>query len=130
MGIFSIVYLIACYYFNVGEDNQNSYSSKLQWFIHQVDLKSIVILGVVGFVGLAIFQGIEGVTGLFGSLLSLLSLQSASRVVGGFPNVLVSVAEMQIPSMLGGGMNSMFLANTNGAVNGIGGIANLTIHVN
>ena len=123
MGIFAIVYLIACYYFNVGEDNQNSYPSKLQWFIHQVDLKSIVILGVVGFVGLALFQGIEGVTGLFGSLLSLLSLQSASRVVGGFPNVLVSVAEMQIPSMLGGGMNSMFLANTNGAVNGIGGIA-------
>ena len=122
MGIFSIVYLIACYYFNVGEDNQNSYPSKLQWFIHQVDLKSIVILGVVGFAGLAIFQGIEGVTGLFGSLLSLLSLQSASRVVGGFPNVLVSVAEMQIPSMLGGGMNAMFLANTNGAVNGIGGI--------
>ena len=33
MGIFAIVYLIACYYFNVGEDNQNSYPSKLQWFI-------------------------------------------------------------------------------------------------
>ena len=122
MGIFAVVYLIACYYFNVGEDNQNEYPSKLQWFIHQIDLRSIVILGVIGFAGLAIFQGLEGVLGLFGSLLSLLSLQSASRVVGGFPNVLVSVAEMQIPSMLGGGMNSMFLASTDGAVNGIGGI--------
>ena len=122
MGIFAVVYLIACYYFNVGEDNQNEYPSKLQWFIHQIDLRSIVILGVIGFAGLAIFQGLEGVLGLFGSLLSLLSLQSASRVVGGFPNVLVSVAEMQIPSMLGGGLTSMFLASTDGAVNGIGGI--------
>ena len=122
MGIFSIVYLIACYYFNVGDDDQNSYSSKLQWFIHQVDLKSIVILGVVGFAGLAIFQGLDGVTGLFGNLLNLLSLQSASRTVAGFPNVLVSVAEMQIPAMLGGGMTSMFLANTNGVINGLGGI--------
>ncbi|MDO5832722.1 MAG: STT3 domain-containing protein [Methanobrevibacter sp.] len=122
MGIFAVVYLIACYYFNVGEDSPSEYPSKLQWFIHQIDLRSIVILGVVGFAGLAIFQGLDGVLGLFGSLLSLLSLQSASRVVGGFPNVLVSVAEMQIPSMLGGGMNAMFLANTNGAVNGIGGI--------
>ena len=122
MGIFAVVYLIACYYFNVGEDNQNEYPSKLQWFIHQVDLKSIVILGVIGFVGLAIFQGVDGVLNLFGNLLNLLSLQSASRTVAGFPNVLVSVAEMQIPSMLGSGMNSMFLANTNGVINGLGGI--------
>ena len=122
MGIFSVVYLIACYYFNVGEDDSSQYPSKWEWFIHQDALKSIVLLGVIGFIGLAIFKGLDGVTGLFGSLLSLLSLQSASRTIAGFPNVLVSVAEMQIPSMLGSGMNSLFLANTNGAVNGIGGI--------
>ena len=122
MGIFSIVYLIACYIFNVGEDNQDEYSSKLQWFIHQNDLLSIVILGVIGFVGLAIFQGIDGVTGIFGSLTGLLSLQSASRTIGGFPNVLISVAEMQMPNLLGGGMAAPFLANTNGVVNGMGGI--------
>ena len=108
MGIFSVVYLIACYFFNVGEDNQDEYSSKLQWFIHQNDLLSIVILGVIGFAGLAIFQGIEGVTGIFGSLTGLLSLQSASRTIGGFPNVLISVAEMQMPSLLGSGMTSAF----------------------
>lgn len=122
MGIFAIVYLIACYYFNVGEDTPENYSSKFQWFINQSALKSIVILGIIGFIGLAIFKGLDGVLGLFSSLFGLLSLQSASRVVGGFPNVLVSVAEMQIPAMLGSGMNSLFLANTAGAVNGIGGI--------
>ena len=123
MGIFAVVYLIVSYFFNVGEDTQDQYSNKLVWFLHQNEFLSIVILGVIGFVGLAIFQGIGGVTGIFGSLTGLLSLQSASRVVGGFPNVLVSVAEMQMPSLLGKGMASAFLANTNGVVNGIGGIA-------
>ena len=123
MGIFSIAYLIACYYFNLGEDSPSDYPNKLQWFIRQNAILSIIILGVIGFVGLALFKGLDGVTGIFGSLFSLLSLQSASRVVGGFPNVLVSVAEMQMPSLLGSGMTSAFLANTSGVVNGMGGIS-------
>ncbi len=122
MGIFAVVYLVACYYFNVGEDNQVDYPNKLQWFIHQRDLLSVVIIGVIGFIGLAILRGVDGVIGIFTGLFGLLSLQSASTVVGGFPNVLISVAEMQMPALLGGGMNSMFLANTNGVVNGIGGM--------
>ena len=122
MGIFAVVYLIACYIFNIGEDNQDQYSNKLLWFIHQKELLSIILLLVIGAIGLAIFKGVDTVTGIFGTLLNLLSLQSTARVVGGFPNVLISVAEMQTPSMLGAGMTSLFLANTNGAVNGIGGI--------
>ncbi|KZX13932.1 STT3 domain-containing protein [Methanobrevibacter oralis] len=122
MGIFSIVYLIACYFFNIGDDDVQEYSNKFQWFIHQKDLVSIILIGVIGFIGLALFQGVGGVTGIFGRVMGLLSLQSASTVVGGFPNVLISVAEMQMPAMLGEGMISAFLANTNGVVNGIGGI--------
>ena len=122
MGIFSVVYLIVSYFLNVGEDPQEDYSHKLLWFIHQNEFKSIVILGVIGFIVLAVFRGLDGVTGIFSSLLGLLSLQSASRVVGGFPNVLISVAEMQMPALLGSGLPSAFLANTNGVVNGIGGI--------
>ena len=122
MGIFAVVYLIVCYIFNIGDD-QSQYPSKLSWFIHQKSLLSIIILGVIGFAGLAVFKGVDGVLGIFGSLTGLLSLQSASVVVGGFPNVLISVAEMQAPNMVGAGMNAMFLANTNGFINGIGGIA-------
>lgn len=122
MGIFAIVYLIACYLFNVGDNEVYEYSNKFQWFIHQQDLLSIVLIGVIGFIGLALFQGVGGLTGIFSRVLGLLSLQSASTVVGGFPNVLISVAEMQMPAMLGEGMTSAFLANTNGVINGIGGI--------
>ena len=123
MGIFAVVYLIACFIFNVGEDNQDQYSNKLVWFIHQKELLSIILLLVIGVVGLAAFRGIDGVLGIFGNLLNLLSLQSTARVVGGFPNVLISVAEMQMPNLLGAGMGSAFLANSNGVVNGIGGIS-------
>ncbi|SDA53658.1 STT3 domain-containing protein [Methanobrevibacter millerae] len=122
MGIFAVVYLIACYIFNVGEDNQNEYSNKIVWFLHQKEILSILILVVLGAVCIAVFRGVDTVFGMFNSLLSLLSLQSTARVVGGFPNVLISVAEMQMPNMLGAGMGSAFLANSNGVVNGIGGI--------
>ena len=122
MGLFTIAYLIAIYVFNVG-DNHEDYPNKLQWLIHQKDFLSIIALAVVAFAGLAVFKGVDGVVGIFGNVFGMLNLQSASVVVGGFPNVLISVAEMQMPSLLGGGMNAAFLANTNGVVNGIGGIA-------
>lgn len=123
MGIFAVVYLIACYIFNIGEDNQSQYSNKIIWLLHQKEFLSIVLLLVIGAVGLAAFRGIDTVLGLFNTLLGLLSLQSTARVVGGFPNVLISVAEMQLPVLLGAGMGSAFLANTNGVVNGLGGIS-------
>ena len=121
MGLFAVAYLIATFIFNTGDD-RNDYNNVLSWLIHQKAFISIVIIGVIGFIGLAVFQGADGVLGIFGRVLNLLNLQSASVVVGGFPNVLISVAEMQAPNMLGAGMTSLFLANTNGAINGIGGI--------
>lgn len=122
MGMFAVVYLIASFIFNVDAD-RDQYPNVLQWLIHNKEFLSIVAIGVIAFAGLAVFRGVDGVLGIFSSVFGLLNLQSASVVVGGFPNVLISVAEMQAPNMLGAGMNSMFLANTNGFINGIGGIA-------
>ncbi|MBO7443785.1 MAG: peptide transporter, partial [Methanobrevibacter sp.] len=39
-----------------------------------------------------------------------------------WPNVFISVAEMQRPNLLAGGLPGAFLANTSGIINGIGGI--------
>ena len=122
MGIFAVAYLIACYIFNIGKNNQDQYSNKISWFIRQKDFQSIILLVVIGAIGISFLKGPSAIVEIFNSLLSLLSLQSSARVVGGFPNVLVSVAEMQMPNLLGAGMGSAFLANSNGVVNGIGGI--------
>ena len=122
MGLFAVIYLIATFIFNVDED-RDEYSNVVQWLIHNKEFLSIVAIGVIAFAGLAVFRGVDGVLGIFSRVFGLLNLQSASVVIGGFPNVLISVAEMQMPAMLGAGMISMFLANTNGFINGIGGIA-------
>ena len=122
MAIFVIAYLIACYIFNVGDSNRNEYSSKLMWFIHQKDFLSIILLVAVTLVGVILFAGLDVVTNLSSTLLSMFSLQSASSIEGGFPNVMISVAEMQAPTLLGAGMGSAFLANSNGVINGIGGM--------
>ena len=123
MAVFVVAYLIACYIFNVGDSNRNEYSSKLAWFIRQKDFMSVILLAVLSIVGITLFAGFDFLTGIFSTLISMFSLQSASSAVGGFPNVMISVAEMQAPSLLGSGMGSAFLANSNGVVNGIGGIA-------
>ena len=123
MGLYVVIYLILSYVFNIGKDDADNYKNKLDWFIHQRDFLSVILITVIAFIGLAMFKGFDGVTGIFGQVLNLLSLQSSLRVVGGFPNVLVSVAELQLPTLLGAGMGSAFLANSNGVVNGIGGIS-------
>lgn len=122
MGIFAVVYLIVSFIFNTG-GNKDSISDRLKTFVRQKEVLSILLLLVIGAVSIAVFRGIDGLLGIFNNLLSLLSLQSTARVVGGFPNVLISVAEMQMPNLLGAGMGSAFLANSNGVVNGIGGIS-------
>ena len=122
MGLFAIVYLIVSFVFN-SDDDKDKYPSIVQRIIHNKEFLSIVAIAVIAFAGLIAFRGVGGILGIFSSVFGLLNLQSASVVVGGFPNVLISVAEMQMPAMLGAGMTSMFLANTNGFINGIGGIA-------
>ncbi|MDO5848538.1 MAG: STT3 domain-containing protein [Methanobrevibacter sp.] len=122
MGLFSIVYLILCYVLKIGNGDPNKYPSRISWFLHQKDLYSIILLGVIGFVILGVTKGIDGITGLFGQFNVLVNLQSTSAIVGGFPNVLISVAEMQKPALVGSGKAAAFLANSNGVINGIGGI--------
>lgn len=122
MGVFVVVYLVLCYVLKIGNGSVDDYSSRLSWFVHQKDLWSIVLIAVIAFIGLGILRGFSGVAGIFGQVIGLLNLQSSAAIVGGFPNVLVSVAEMQKPALIGSGMDAAFLANTNGVVNGIGGI--------
>ena len=119
-----IVFFILCFYLNVEVlEPFKNYGNKLSWLINQKELFPVVLMIVLGIVGLLATVGfggiLEGISGLTGGL----SLQSAANDV--WPNVFISVAEMQIPNLLTGGLPGAFLANTNGVVNGIGGIVAL-----
>ena len=105
-----------------------NYSSKLKWFLDQKMLFSIVLIIIIGFIGLIIQGGgADTVVKLINDGFSLFGLQSTSGGGGGlpgtgFPNVMISVAEMQVPKLLYGGLYGAFLANSQSVINGIGGI--------
>ena len=116
-----IVFYLLAYIFKVKViESPKSYSNKLDWLINQKELFSIVFIVVVGIIGMLLIMGPDRFFGGITSLMGTVSLQAAAASV--WPNVLVSVAEMQIPNVLAGGLAGAFLANSGGVVNGIGGI--------
>ena len=132
-----LLVFMAIFYYIVGfllkfhtVDSFKSYNNKLEWLINQKMLCSILLILIVGVVGLLLLGGVERVTGIFDAAVSLLGLQSSSGTAAllpgtDFPNVLISVAEMQIPNLLSGGLGGAFLASSSSVVNGIGGIVAL-----
>lgn len=116
-----IVFFILCFYLdiNVLEPSKN-YENKLSWLINQKELFSTVLIIVLGIVGLLCTVGIGGIFDAISGLTGGFSLLSTANDV--WPNVFVSVAEMQKPNLLFGGLPGSFLANTNGVINGVGGI--------
>ena len=126
--LIAIVYYVLAYLFKMDViQSVKNYDSKFQWFINQRMLCSIIVIMVIGIIGVTLISGIDSVSSTISGLLSLLSLQSAGggTAVSGFPNVFISVAEMQIPTLLTGGISGAFLANSQSVVNGIGGIVAL-----
>lgn len=119
-----IVFFILSFYFNINViDSAKNYKNRLHWFVNQRELFSAVLIVVLGFVGFVALVGVDGVMTAISGLTGGISLQSAANDV--WPNVMISVAEMQVPNVIYGGLAGAFLANTNGVVNGIGGIVAL-----
>ena len=117
-----IVFFILCFYLNVDVfEPFKNYDNKLSWLINQKELFSVGLILILGIIGLFVTVGFDGILNAIGGLTGGFSLQSAANDV--WPNVFISVAEMQIPKLLYGGLPGAFLANTNGVVNGVGGIA-------
>ena len=116
-----IVFFVLCFYLNIDiiEPFKN-YDNKFNWLINQKELFSVALILVLGFIGLLLAVGVNGLLSNIADLFGTIALQSTAKDV--WPNVLISVAEMQVPNLLYGGLPGAFLANTNGIVNGVGGI--------
>ena len=121
MIITMIVFFVLCFYLDIDVlEPFKNYDNKLNWLINQKELFSVVFIFVLGIIGLLCTVGVGGILGAISGLTGGFSLLSTSHDV--WPNVFISVAEMQKPNLLYGGLPGAFLANTNGVVNGIGGI--------
>ena len=124
MVLVMIVFFVLCFYLDIDViEPFKNYGNKLNWLVNQRELFSVVLILALGLVALLCTVGIGGILEAISGLLGGFSLQSTANDV--WPNVFVSIAEMQIPNLLYGGLPGAFLANTNGIVNGIGGIVAL-----
>ncbi len=92
-----------------------------QWLINQREIFAIVFIAVVGIIGLSLTNGFDSVIGIPAQLLGATELQSAATA-SAFPNVAISIAELQVPNLLYGGIGGAFSANSGGIINGVGGI--------
>ncbi len=121
MIIVMIVFFILCFYLDIEVlEPFKNYSNKLNWLVNQKELFPVVLMVVLGAISLLFTVGIGGILDAISGLTGGFSLLSTANDV--WPNVFISVAEMQRPNLLAGGLPGAFLANTSGIINGIGGI--------
>jgi len=97
------------------------YPNILSWLVNQREIFSIVLIVIIGFIGLVLANGFEAVIGAPMELIAATQIQTTGSA-SYFPNVFISVAELQIPNLLYGGIPGAFSANPGGVINGIGGI--------
>lgn len=120
-----VVFFILAHILNIDViESTKKYASKAKWLLNQKELFSLILIIVLGFIAFVITVGPFNMMSSIGDLFSLItSLQSSAQNV--WPNVLISVAEMQIPAVVSGGIGGAFLANSSAVVNGVGGIVAL-----
>lgn len=120
--IFFLVYLALGLILKVGMIKPiKDYSNILSWFVDQKEIFSIVAIALIGFIGLALTNGLDSVIQAPFSLIGATQIQSLASAAA-YPNVYISVAELQIPNLLYGGISGAFSANAGGVINGVGGI--------
>ncbi|KZX16753.1 oligosaccharyl transferase STT3 subunit [Methanobrevibacter cuticularis] len=122
--IIVIVYFIASYLFKLHLFKPfKDYPNKFSWFVNQKEIFSIVLIGIISFISLVLIVGFDSlIANIQGTLVGGLSLQDTAALTSNYPNVAISIAELQIPNLLVGGIVGMFLANSGGVINGMGGI--------
>jgi dolichyl-phosphooligosaccharide-protein glycotransferase len=120
--IFMIVYLIVGFVLKMDLIKPRSnYSNIVSWFVDQKEIFAIVMIAIIGFIGLGLTNGFNNLLDAPLQLIGLTQLQSAASATA-YPNVAISIAELQIPALLSGGIAGAFSANAGGIINGVGGI--------
>ncbi|RBQ22843.1 hypothetical protein ALNOE001_14130 [Candidatus Methanobinarius endosymbioticus] len=120
--IFMIIYLILSFVLNIDLIKpRKDYSNILSWFVNQKEIFSIVMIVIIGIIGLGVTNGFGSLIDAPFELIGLTKLQSAISSTA-FPNVAISIAELQIPNLLSGGIAGAFSANAGGIINGVGGV--------
>ena len=120
--IFVIVYLIAGFLMKTDVIKPiKDYPDKLTWLVNQREIFSVLLMLVLGFIGVTVTGNLQTVINSIMTLAGSTQLQAMAQTTS-FPNVMISVGELQVPSILYNGIWGALLSNQGGVINGIGGI--------
>ncbi|MDR2967225.1 MAG: dolichyl-diphosphooligosaccharide--protein glycosyltransferase subunit STT3 [Methanobacteriaceae archaeon] len=121
--IFVIVYLIAGFLLKMNLiEPIKDYSNKLSWVINQKEIFSILLIAIVGFVVVTITGNLGNTVDSIIGLAGATQIQAAAHAITEYPNVGISIGELQLMNLLYGGLDGAFLSGPGGVINGIGGI--------
>ncbi|MCL2687784.1 MAG: dolichyl-diphosphooligosaccharide--protein glycosyltransferase subunit STT3 [Methanobrevibacter sp.] len=121
--LFMIAYLILGFVFKVGLIQPiKKHPNILAWLVNQREIFSIVFVAIFGVIGLTLTRGFDAVINAPFELIGATQIQEAATAATAYPNVYISIAELQIPNILYGGIVGAFTANSGGIINAMGGI--------
>ncbi|MDR0911705.1 MAG: dolichyl-diphosphooligosaccharide--protein glycosyltransferase subunit STT3 [Methanobrevibacter sp.] len=99
------------------------YPNILNWLINQREIFSVLIFLVFGFITLYITTGsVDSIIGAITNLIGSTQTQASVNAVDIYPNVAISIGELQTVGLLSGGFFDAFTSNNNALINGVGGI--------
>jgi len=120
--IVMIVYLLLGFLFKLHLIKPiKQYPNIFTWFANQKEIFSILMIAIFGFIGLVLTNGFEAIMQAPFDLIGATRIQEAASATA-FPNVAISIGELQVPSVLSGGIFGAFLASGAGVINAMGGI--------
>ena len=118
--VFVAAYLVISRYI-LGEKPEGEFEGKLDWLIHQRELFPLLILLIAGGVLIGVFGGFSSLAGAVGGLIGATQIQATAQTTA-YPNVYVSVSELQVPEFITTGAGNIFLPGQNTIVGGVGGL--------
>ncbi|HOQ20584.1 MAG TPA: STT3 domain-containing protein, partial [Methanothermobacter sp.] len=98
IGAFIIVYFILRHLMGV---ERETYKSRIEWLVNQRELSMFLLLIIIGGLLLGLLRGFPALIGSISGLFSGVQLQATAQTTA-YPNVYVSVSELQVPSFLEG----------------------------
>ncbi|MBE2899815.1 peptide transporter [Methanothermobacter thermautotrophicus] len=118
--VFVAAYLIISRYI-LGEKPEGEFDGRLDWLIHQRELFPLVVLLIAGGVLVGLFGGFSSLAGAVSGLIGATQIQATAQTTA-YPNVYVSVSELQVPDFIATGAGNIFLPGQNSVVGGAGGL--------
>ena len=118
--VFVAAYLVISRYI-LGEKSEGEFEGKVDWLIHQRELFPLLILLIAGGVLVGLFGGFSSLAGAVSGLIGATQIQATAQTTA-YPNVYVSVSELQVPDFITTGAGNIFLPGQNTIVGGVGGL--------